>query len=248
MSTSPTTEQDPSSGPVSKDLIVALDEAPPFETILTVNETRYRLGWGSTTWPDSTVTLFTVADVEPGETDLAGILTYGTHVHGTDSEPAAYVRTPPTTDASTEPDSPVRTPVTSISVDEAHPLEDLQSALDTIHARVPEGKRTLPEELAFTKYLHELRTADAHPVHEAVAGAAKIHRSLLEWQESAHEFLFRVENAIDGTTRSDTTGGLPAPVSLWGVHDAVVSFADRLSDPDSDLRAYYEAKDMPRNR
>ena len=64
---------------IPKSVIADLDAAPPFETILTMDGTQYRLGWGQTTWPESMVPLYTLEDCRAGETDFAGVLIYGTH-------------------------------------------------------------------------------------------------------------------------------------------------------------------------
>lgn len=235
---------------IPESVIADLDAAPPFETILSMDGTQYRLGWGQTTWPESMVPLYTLEDCSAGETDFAGVLIYGTH--GSQGERHGYAhfdRHDPDDAPETTPDSYQANPVSSLALTDTEPLDELADALATIHDLIPRGKRTLPEWLAFTRHLKDRRTNQDAPVHERILGNPKIERSLFEWQEGPHEFLLRVENAIDGSQRSSQSQDSEEPVaSLWGMHDAVIAFADRITTPGGDLRAYYDEKDVPRNR
>lgn len=227
-----------------------LDAAPPFETILTMDGTQYRLGWGQTTWPESMVPLYTLEDCKAGETDFAGVLIYGTHGPQGDRHGYAHFDShDPDDTPQTTPDSYQATPVTTLELTDTASLDELADALATIHDLIPDGKRTLPEWLAFTRHLKDRRTTEEAPVHERILGNPKIERSLFEWQESPQEFLFRVENAIDGSQPGTQSDDSEEPVaSLWGMHDAVIAFADRITTPGGDLRAYYDEKNVPRNR
>lgn len=246
----PATTQTPSST-IPETLIAELDGAPSFETIVTVDGTPYRLGWGQTTWPDSVVPLYTTEDVEPRQTDFAGILVYGTQgARGNRQGYAHFTQHDPDDPPQTSPTSFQENPVGSLTISDTESLDALDEALETIHELTPSGKRPLPEYLAFARHLNEARTEHDRPVHEGILGAEKIEKSLFEWKEPAHQFLFRVETAIDDSDpRAWDSGfhGLPA-VSLWAMAEAVISFADRLSTEGSDLQAYYAAKDTPRNR